>query len=1653
LSSSQLQHVDEVCDRFEDAWINDQRPRIEDYLGSTPEPERRHLFRELLLVDVALRCQPDEAPKLQEYQQRFREYAELIEAVFQERLASAEPKSQEVDSSRQSVRSGPEPIDARATDDPTWFGRYRVTAIIGTGSFGVVYKGYDDDLQRDVAIKVPHRDRIVQPNDVQAYLAEARILANLDHPHIVPVHDFGRTDDGLCFVVSKFITGNDLKQMIKEARPSAIESATLLAAVAEALHYAHLQGLVHRDIKPGNILLDPSGKPSVADFGLALKEENFGRRRSFTGTPAYMSPEQARGESHRVDGRSNIFSLGVVFYELLTGRRPFRGETWEELSEQIASVEVRPPRQVDDTIPRELERICLKALSKRASERYTTAKDMANDLRHFLDRATRHKQAAARDSMDSTLTPMPCAPATSLPIKTLPSDQRPVKIVPKGLRSFDEHDADFFLELLPGPRDRDGLPDSIRFWKTRIEETDADKTFSVGLIYGPSGCGKSSLVKAGLLPRLAKSVTAVYVEATDEATEARLLKGLRRQVTGLPSDLGLVESLTTLRQGQHLGPGQKVLLVLDQFEQWLHAKRNEENTELVLALRHCDGGRVQCIVMVRDDFWMAATRFMARVEVNLAQGQNSAAVDVFDLLHARKVLDAFGRSYGRLPDNLGQCSKEQEAFLDQAVTGLAQDSKVISVRLALFAEMVKGKPWTPATLKEVGGIEGIGVTFLEETFVAPTAPPQHRLHQKAAQAVLRALRPEAGADIKGQMRSQQELLELSGYTGRPREFEELLRVLDSELRLITPTDPEVREESGPRASATGESQPAANAPGSGTRYYQLTHDYLVPSLRDWLTRKQKETRRGCAELLLADRAAVWNARPENRQLPSLLQWSQIKWLTKKKNWTPPQRRMMAKASRVHGIRGIIAAVLLALIGWGAYEGHGRVQAHSLRGRLLDANINDVKAIVDDMAHYRRWLDPLLRQAYAQAEQDNDRRRQLHTSLALLPVDADQVDYLRDRLLEAEPNEVPVIRDFLASHKEQFVDKLWAVVEAPEKGKESQRLRAAAALADYNPESDRWNKAQKSVTDDLVSVPAVHLSYWLESLRPVQTKLLDPLVTAFRDTNRRDAERTLATEILVDYASDQPLLLADLLMDADEKQFATIFPKLKDRGEAVLSVLIAEIDRKLPCDLPSSHPKREALAKRQANAAVTLLRMKQPEKVWPILKHSRDPRVRSYLIHRLSPLGADAGTIIMRLEEEPENSIRRALVLGLGEFDEVKLSRDARKDDLLPKLQAMYRDDTDLGLHAAVEWLLRQWQQEDWLKQVNEDWAKDREGRDKRVESIRQQLKASRAASAPCVPPQWYVTSEGQTMVVMPGPVDFKMGSPAAEEGRLPLETQHTRRISRTIALAAKPVTVREFRRFLKENKLEQWFEFGCDGAAFLKQYSPDENGPIIGVDWYQAAAYCNWLSQQDGIPEDQWCYETNARKVSQANAIVFVRLLLPHHPLYRAASTSYLVMYLLPPQVTAMKKNYLELRGYRLPHEAEMEYACRAGAVTSRYYGETEELLAKYGWYEQNSKDRAWPVGGKKPNDLGLFDMHGNVWNWCQESCRPYFMFDRVAPNVSGLAEDKEDDGSLSQENRVLRGGSFLSTAVLLRSANRFNNATANRPYTAGFRPARTIKP
>ena len=371
-----------------------RQPAIEGLLTDWHEPERSVLLRELVALDITYRSREGAKPPVEEYIGRFPDHAQAVKEAWsiadRSSLDTSVPGSTRSGAEKAAQdRADPQPHSVNRADSdepvPERIGRYQVRELLGAGGFGSVYLAYDDQLQREVAIKVPRRDRIAQPEDVEAYLAEARILASLDHSNIVPVFDVGQTPDGLCFVVSKRINGQDLATRIERDRPSHRQSAELVATVATALHYAHKKKLVHRDIKPANILIAADGKPYVADFGLALREEDFGKQTGSAGTPAYMSPEQARGEGHLVDGRSDIFSLGAVFYELLSGERPFKGSTWVEVLDRVKTLDVRPPRQLDDTIPKQLERICLKALSKRATDRYSTAADMAEDLRYFLD--------------------------------------------------------------------------------------------------------------------------------------------------------------------------------------------------------------------------------------------------------------------------------------------------------------------------------------------------------------------------------------------------------------------------------------------------------------------------------------------------------------------------------------------------------------------------------------------------------------------------------------------------------------------------------------------------------------------------------------------------------------------------------------------------------------------------------------------------------------------------------------------------------------------------------------------------------------------------------------------------------------------------------------------------------------------------------------------------------------------------------------------------------------------------------------------------------------------------------------------------------------------------------------------------------------------
>ncbi len=447
-------------------------------------------------------------------------------------------------------------------------------------------------------------------------------------------------------------------------------------------------------------------------------------------------------------------------------------------------------------------------------------------------------------------------------------------------------------------------------------------------------------------------------------------------------------------------------------------------------------------------------------------------------------------------------------------------------------------------------------------------------------------------------------------------------------------------------------------------------------------------------------------------------------------------------------------------------------------------------------------------------------------------------------------------------------------------------------------------------------------------------MIPPLADFLGDEKRSVSERGLIAAVYGSYAADQPDVYARLEKQLDEK-----------------SAPDAPVDVKI------------ALAKKQASIGTALLVMGKGEKVWPLLKHSPDPTLRSFLIERLGPGGVDPKVLTARLEEEQEASVKRAVLLSLGEFGLDRISLAERRN-FLPRLLQLYGDDPDPGIHGAAEWLLPQWQAADRLKEIDKGLATGK------VEGER----------------QWYLNRAG---------ADDDDGSEAGgASGVGEGEERHRQRIGRSFAIASKIVTVDQFLRFRKDQE-------------YIHDYAPTTDCPMNEVSWYDAAAYCNWLSGQEEIPKGEWCYLPN-KEAKFADGM-------------KAAP------------------DYLLRTGYRLPTEAEWEYACRAGAETGYSSGEPADLLSKYAWFNANSLGKSRPVGSLKPNDLGLFDMHGNVWEWCQ---------DAYEAQEGGDGKGIEDIRDANR--RVLRGGSFDYPASYVRSALRYNDVPTNRYGGNGFRPART---
>lgn len=701
-----------------------------------------------------------------------------------------------------------------------------------------------------------------------------------------------------------------------------------------------------------------------------------------------------------------------------------------------------------------------------------------------------------------------------------------------------------------------------------------------------------------------------------------------------------------------------------------------------------------------------------------------------------------------------------------------------------------------------------------------------------------------------------------------------------------------------------------------------------------------------------------------------------------------------KARSALAVMSLLMAAGIA--GWAHHarkqrESNAATHAADLVASLASAETADVPHIIDALTPYRLWADPLLYQRLAITSPES--KEHLHLRMALAPVSASQVEYLCQRLLTARPEDVATIQGALAQHQDVLNDRLWAILEN-RSAAQAQRVRAACALAAHDASDGRWSAVARDVAQGLAAEPMLAQGKGKELLLPIKRHLSDPLLEIYLDGQRQETERTAAFAVLTEHASDRPEVLAALDTEASDQQHLLLLPLLRAHREQVMSLLREVLHKGYPT--VAGEEERDRQARRQARAAVLLLQLGEPESLWALLPHRPDPSVRTHLLHELGPRGADATILINRLEMETDVSARRALILALGEFTGEQIS-SSQRERLVPSLLRWYRDDPDPGIHGAIDWLLRHGQQGDAPRKL--DWQK-REALDR----IDLQL-----AGLPPSPRHWYVTAKYQlTMTVIRAPIEFIMGTPYTDlKDKNSNEAPHRVKVPRSYALATKEITVAQFRRFLDENPRVK------ARHSYQKQSSPTDDGPILGVTWFQAAQFCNWLSQQEGLPRSEWCYP-DLEELGYG---------------------------------MELPADYLRRQGYRLPTEAEWEYACRAGATTSRFFGASEEMLKEYAWYSKTSNKRAYPVGQLKPNDFGLFDICGNAMEWCQDQGDDY----QVAPNQDWI--DREDAALriTRAQARVIRGGSFFYLGRSVRSAFRDYYRPDFPLLYVGFRPARTL--
>ncbi|HWB12253.1 MAG TPA: bifunctional serine/threonine-protein kinase/formylglycine-generating enzyme family protein [Pirellulales bacterium] len=639
--------------------------------------------------------------------------------------------------------------------------------------------------------------------------------------------------------------------------------------------------------------------------------------------------------------------------------------------------------------------------------------------------------------------------------------------------------------------------------------------------------------------------------------------------------------------------------------------------------------------------------------------------------------------------------------------------------------------------------------------------------------------------------------------------------------------------------------------------------------------------------------------------------------------------------------------------------------------LCNAEPAAIPLILENLRPFHNEVAPRLRELLAVG--DLNPRQRMRLDLALLDDDATRVNDLVGSLLTCPYDDFPIVRDRLRSHVETFGDRLWQTLH-DEQADVTARFHAGLALATYRPDSPRWTADDDAfLARTMLGEPVDQQPALRADLQPIAPRLLPEVYRSFGGAGHSGAVRDAATAALAVWAGGQTRLLATATSEASPERFAVLLPALAAARDRAVPVLREIVRRQPPSGGRVSEQERIALGRLRAGAAITLLRLDEDPLLGDLFTPADDPESRTQFVAGLRARGVEPAKLVACFDRAREVPVRFGLMLALGEFMLEEMPA-TDLDRLRPRLVDLYRTDPSSAIHSASGWLLARWQ----LAEEVSDF-------DHTPHSADFDLRR-----------EWFNVQVG--LPISPGMIakmirfpagEFLMGSPPTETDRQNQETQHRVRLTRPFAMSHRPVSRALYAQFLRD------FRGPAAAEAYLalvKETTPMPTHPAVAVSWYDAVSFARWLTTETGMSEDDQCYADPATLALDGDGHPIERQ-WPFHP---------------------------ERRGFRLPTEAEWEYACRAGTVTAFSFGSDQSLAGDYGWTQNNSAGSSHQTLNLKPTGRGLVSMHGNVGEWCHD----WLGF---IPGGKGV----DPMGAAGGPCRAIRGGSYLCVAALARSASR----------------------